>query len=136
MNTDEYFINKYHLEIFKKINKPSFIFSHGLPGIYSKNVDNKSDYLLVWGEQIKLNYIKYGFDPNKIYVVGNPKYPLFPNKIKLRNTLKDVLVFTSSSLRGISMNGLTFQFTIEVILFFSKQYYEGFETKWGISFSG
>lgn len=97
MNTDEYFINKYHLEIFKKINKPSFIFSHGLPGIYSKNVDNKSDYLLVWGEQIKLNYIKYGFDPNKIYVVGNPKYPLFPNKIKLRNTLKDVLVFTSSS---------------------------------------
>lgn len=90
--TDQYFIMKYHIDIFKQIGRPSFIFSHGLPGIYSQDIDNRSDYLMVWGEQMRSNYIQAGFDPGKIKVVGNSRYSSVPDNIKLRNTLDDILV--------------------------------------------
>lgn len=95
--TDEYFESKYLIDIFKKLNRPSFIFSHGLPGIYSLDVDNRSDYLMVWGEKIKDNYIAAGFDPDKIKVVGNTKYKTIPKNLNLRNSLDDVLVIPTSS---------------------------------------
>lgn len=98
LNTDEYYYNKVHIDIFKGLNRPSFIFSHGLPGIYSKEVDNKSDYLVVWGQQIKDNYISVGFDPNKIIVGGNPNYRMIKVK-QLRNDLSNVLVMTSGSIQ-------------------------------------
>lgn len=98
LNTDEYYFNKVHIDIFKKLNRPSFIFSHGLPGIYSEEVDNSSDYLVVWGQQIKDNYISAGFSPDKIIVGGNPKYNDFKIK-KLRNEMSDILVMTSGSIQ-------------------------------------
>lgn len=96
--TDQYFESKYLIDIFKVLKKPSFIFSHGLPGIYSLEVDNRSDYLMVWGEKIKQNYINAGFDPNKIVVTGNPKYTCVNKVENLRNTLGDILVIPCSSL--------------------------------------
>ena len=96
--TDQYFASKYLIDIFKQINRPSFVFSHGLPGIYSKDVDNRTDYLMVWGEKIKENYIKIGgFSPDKIKVVGNVKYRTIWGKERLKNSLEDVLVIPCSS---------------------------------------
>lgn len=97
--TDQYFASKYLIDIFQKINRPSLIFSHGLPGIYSKDVDNRSDYLMVWGEQIRNNYINVGFAPEKIKVIGNPKYNNFNSKKDLRNSLENILVIPISSIQ-------------------------------------
>ncbi len=97
LKTDQTFESKYLLDIFKSLNRPSFIFSHGLPGIYSKEVDNRSDYLLVWGEQIKQNYIDVGFDPQKIFVVGSSSIVFHSKNIKLKNSLNDILVIPCSS---------------------------------------
>lgn len=96
--TDQYFESKYLIDIFKTIQKPSFVFSHGLPAIYSLEVDNRADFLMVWGDKIKQNYINAGFDKNKIYVTGSSKYLRIDKRCKLRNTLDDVLVVPCSSL--------------------------------------
>jgi hypothetical protein len=95
--TDQYFYSKYSIDIFKKMNRPSFIFSHGMPGIYSLEVDNRADYLMVWSEKIKQNYIDAGFDPSKVKVVGNPKYKNLDRKKILRSNLSDVLVIPPTS---------------------------------------
>jgi len=95
--TDQFFYSKYNIDIFKKLNKPSFIFSHGLPGIYSKEVDHRSDYLLVWGEKIRENYLSAGFSADKVKVVGHPKYKKPSSANTLRSELSDVLVVPVSS---------------------------------------
>lgn len=95
--TDQYFYSKYFIDIFKKMDRPSFVFSHGLPGIYSQEVDNRSDYLLVWSEKIRQNYVNVGFDPNKVKVVGNPKYAKLDQNKELKSDLSDVLVIPLSS---------------------------------------
>jgi hypothetical protein len=95
--TDQYFYSKYSIDIFKKLDRPSFIFSHGMPGIYSKEVDNRSDYLLVWSEKIKENYEKAGFNPSKVKVVGNPNYKNLDKKKELRSNLSDILVVPLTS---------------------------------------
>ena len=95
--TDQYFASKYLIDIFKQMDRPSFVFSHGLPAIYSKDVDSRSDYLMVWGEKIKENYIHAGFNAEKIKVVGNVKYKEVPISQKLKNSLDNVLVIPCSS---------------------------------------
>lgn len=97
--TDQYFESKYLIDIFQKLSRPSMIISHGLPGIYSTDVDHRSDYLMVWGEKIKENYINLtGMSPDKIKVVGNPKYQSLRHFDSLRNSLEDVLVIPISSI--------------------------------------
>jgi hypothetical protein len=95
--TDQYFYSKYSIDIFKKMDRPSLIFTHGLPGIYSLEVDNRADYLMVWSEKIKQNYIKVGFSPSKIKVVGNQDYKNLPKTKDLRSDLSDVLIIPVSS---------------------------------------
>jgi hypothetical protein len=95
--TDQYFYSKYSIDIFKKLDRPSFIFSHGMPGIYSKEVDNRSDYLLLWSEKIKENYINAGFKSSKLKVVGNPKYKNLEKHKSLRSDVSDILVVPLTS---------------------------------------
>ena len=95
--TDQYFYSKYNIDIFKKMDRPSFVFTHGMPGIYSLKVDNRSDYLMVWSDKIKQNYINVGFEPSKIKVVGHPKYKKLQKEKRLRSDLSDVLVIPVSS---------------------------------------
>lgn len=97
LSTDQHFYSKYSIDIFTKMQRPSFVFSHGLPAIYSKEVDHRSDYLMVWGESIKKNYINAGFEESKIKVVGHPKYKTLPQKRDLRSDFSDVLVIPVSS---------------------------------------
>lgn len=96
LNTDQYFYSKYFIDVFKKLEKPSIVFSHGLPGVYSPDVDNRSDFLMVWSEKIRQNYINAGFDPSKIKVTGNPKYNTIAKNKELRSDLSDILVVPSS----------------------------------------
>lgn len=93
----EPFIFKYHMEIFRNLSRPSFDMLHGLPGIYNLETEKIADYLLVWGEQIKQNYIDVGFDSQKIIVVGHPKYKKISSNIVLRNSFDDVLVVTTGA---------------------------------------
>ncbi|MFT7071906.1 MAG: hypothetical protein ACJAX3_000880 [Patiriisocius sp.] len=95
--TDQYFYSKYSIDIFKKMNRPSFVFSHGMPGLYSKEVDNRSDYLMVWSEKIRKNYIDVGFEPSKVKVVGHPIYKKLEKEKTLRSDLSDILIIPVSS---------------------------------------
>ena len=93
----EPFLYKYHIDIFKKLKRPSFIFLHGLPAIYNLKTEKNSDYLLVWGDKIKKNYINAGFDGDRIIVTGHQGFKSMPVIGKLRNSFDDILVATTAS---------------------------------------
>jgi len=96
--TDQQFLSRISIDVFKELNKKSFIFGHGLPGIYSRHLDNRSDYLMVWGKAIKENYIEAGFEREKLIVVGNPKYKNIPQKNVINWSTKNIVIFPESSL--------------------------------------
>lgn len=83
------------LHICKEINIPSFVFSHGLPAGYNSVNENRSDYLIVWGEKIKEHYISAGMNPDKIFVSGHPYYKEF-KEIDLGFSLEKILVITKA----------------------------------------
>lgn len=95
----EIFSCKYFIDILKGINRPSFEFIHGLPGIYTPEITNRTDYICVYGDKIKQNYIKAGVDESKILVTGTSKYSDYNSKQShdLKNCLDDVLVFTTGA---------------------------------------
>jgi len=98
LHSDQNFFSKYFIDVFKKLEKPSFIFTHGLPGIYSKDVDNRSDFLMVWSDKIKQNYLDVGFNSSKIKVIGNPNYKKIQKNKELRSDLSDILIIPVSSI--------------------------------------
>lgn len=93
------FFENLTIRIFRELERPSFIFLHGLPGRYNKIDENRSDYLVVWGEKIKENYIKAGFEPGKIFVSGHPSYATEPKIKNLTFSFENILVL-SKSLNG------------------------------------
>lgn len=97
-HNDEEFCNKYLIDICKEARIPSFEFLHGLPGVYSQAINSSTDYFCVWGKKIKENYLNIGFDSNRIFVTGAPRFSNFNKKIEhLRNSFEDVLVATSTA---------------------------------------
>lgn len=68
------FFERLFIDVFKELNIPTFIFLHGLPARYNDIDDNRADYLIVWGEQIKKNYISAGVNCNKILISGHPSF--------------------------------------------------------------
>ncbi len=87
------FFERIFIDIFKEQNIPTFIFLHGLPGRYNSIDDNRADYLVVWGEKIKENYISAGVSPEKIIVSGHPSYNQI-KKDKLKFSLENILVIS------------------------------------------
>ena len=96
--TDQYFESKYFIDIFKDLGVPTFIFVHGLPATYHTDIDNRSDYIMVWGERMKDHYIKAGFNREKVIVVGNRRYSHINYQAALKNNFNDVLVIPPSDL--------------------------------------
>jgi hypothetical protein len=92
---DVSFFENLSIEVCKQINIPSFIFLHGLPGRYNQIDENRTNYLIVWGEKIKENYIKAGINPNKIFVSGHPYYKKL-DVAALKFKFDNVLVLTKS----------------------------------------
>lgn len=99
VSNDETALSKTAIEAFRNLSKPSFIFLHGLPGIYNSTENNQTDYLIVWGEKIKDNFIEAGINPDKIYVSGHPYYIKKPSNISLRFSFDNILV-TSKVIGG------------------------------------
>jgi len=100
IRSDVYYMSKFALDLFDQMNLPTFIFTHGLPAIYSLEVDNRSDFLMVWGEKMRQNYINVGFDPAKIKIVGHPSYQKVSKYQKLAFDFSDVLVVPVSASLG------------------------------------
>ena len=96
---DTSFFEKLSLKIFDEVGKPSFIFLHGLPGIYNSIDDNGARYLIVWGDKIKENYVKAGIAGEKILVSGHPYYKTFRKQV-LRSGLEDILIITKAMSGG------------------------------------
>lgn len=93
---DLFFIQRLALMAVKENSKKSLVYLHGLPGIYS-SIDNlRADYLAVWGESIKHEYVKRGVDPERIMVIGHPTFSGRISKGSERFSLDDVLVLTKS----------------------------------------
>ena len=57
-NTENFF-ESLAVDIFKELGKPSFEFTHGIPGIYW-NHPHKENYTLVRGKKMKENFINIG----------------------------------------------------------------------------
>ena len=89
------FYENLSISVFEEIKKPSFIFLHGIPGRYNNIDENRASYLIVWGEKIKENYVRAGFNPQKILVSGHPYYRHLPQQ-NLRFSLDNVLVISKS----------------------------------------
>ncbi|MCF6402230.1 hypothetical protein L3C95_05045 [Chitinophaga filiformis] len=90
--TGQLFYSKVVINCFRSMNRPSFILSHGLPAFYHHEAENNSDYLVVWGEQVRQNYLRAGLDPAKVLVAGHPSYSSIVKDKQIRFDLSDVLV--------------------------------------------
>lgn len=93
MPNDLAFFEKMSLKIFREIKKPSFLFIHGFP-VYNNIDNNRADFLVVFGEKIKENFIKVGVDGNKILVSGHPYYQNQPKNKNLQFGFENILVIT------------------------------------------
>ena len=100
VRTSELFYEKFFIDVFREIGRPSITLLHGLPAVYTKATESRSDYLLVWGNKIRENFIKAGYDPEHVIVAGNYKYTkeqLQAQNSTLRCSLSDVLILTSAT---------------------------------------
>ncbi len=91
LNNSMGFFEKLAIDIFKELKLPSFEFIHGLPGIYNDYVFGSTDYLVVWGNAIKINFEKYGIPSEKILISGHPLYHNI-NIEKLKFSCEDILI--------------------------------------------
>lgn len=97
------FFEKLSIKVFKQLNYPTFIFLHGIPGGYTTSENNRTDYLVVWGEAIKRNFINAGIPTKKIIVSGHPCYNIRDiNKLKFG--LDNILIITKSQ-QGAQFGG-------------------------------
>jgi hypothetical protein len=93
------FFEKLAIDVFKELNRPSFAFVHGLQ-FWLNEVDwSRTDYLVVWGELSKKDFIQHGFSGDRILVSGHPVYK--KQKKSIRFGLEHVLVLANS------LNGIT-----------------------------
>lgn len=95
--TDQYFYSKIAIQMFREAGRLSAVLSHGLPAVYDPNSENSTDYLLVWGNAIRENYIKAGFDPSKVLVSGHPSYNPSATVSKLRFDFSDIVVLAKAT---------------------------------------
>ncbi|MHB1105265.1 MAG: hypothetical protein ACYCZ2_02780 [Lutibacter sp.] len=99
---DMAFLENLSIKIAKKNNIPSFVYLHGLPARYNNIDDNRADYLVVWGNGLKREYINWGVKEDKILTMKHPVYSNFYN-IVLESTLDNVLVLTKA-IPGVPSN--------------------------------
>ncbi len=99
VSNDMTFIDKILIDVCKKLKIPSFLFLHGLPHNFNLIDNNRTDYLIVWGEKLKENFINTGFDKDKIIVSGHPHYKLKPSS-PLQFSLNNILVLTKPENEG------------------------------------
>lgn len=90
------FFENVAIRVFRELGRPSFIFLHGLPGRYNRFDDTLADYLVVWGEAVRCNFIAAGVSADKILVGGHPTYREIPADAGKRWGLSDLLVLSKA----------------------------------------
>jgi hypothetical protein len=93
-SNDLCFFEVLSISVLRELGKPSFVFIHGLPGIYIPELNNLSTYTLVWGRKIKELMIENGSAPNKVLIAGHPF--VRPHSRPLKNSLERVLVISKA----------------------------------------
>lgn len=85
------------INVLNRLAKPSFMFQHGLPGVYDSHMKfyDGSYHLVVWGERFKEKYLALGFDPDLIHVAGHPFYQRLESN-ELRFSFEDILIITKA----------------------------------------
>jgi hypothetical protein len=101
VHTAELFETKIFIDVFRDLGKISIELIHGVPGTSSR-IEDRVDFLLVYGEKIRKNCIISGYNPQKVLVAGNSKYLGQPvqNPSSLRCYYEDILVLTSAPFAG------------------------------------
>ena len=97
---DESFWERLSAGVFRTAEIKTGIFLHGLPARYNTFDENRTDFLFVWGEAIKTNYILAGFDAKKIIVVGHPNYQMKNRVVRTIDSNLDRVLVISYSLPG------------------------------------
>ncbi|MBC9933805.1 hypothetical protein [Chitinophaga qingshengii] len=92
---DVAFFENLSINVFKELKRPSFLFTHGLPGRYNIIDENRTDHLIVWGPRIKQHYVDTGFSPDKIWVSGHPFYKQLSVK-EVRSDMTNILVLAKT----------------------------------------
>ncbi len=99
ISNDMGFCQRLMISCFQREGIPTFVALHGLPARYNGVDDNRADWLIVWGEAIRGEYVKSGVSPNKITVSGHPRYSKWIENFelgKIQSSLEHVLVLTKS----------------------------------------
>lgn len=99
VGNDEYFICKLFIDAFKEMKIPTYNWSHGIEAVVGMGM--RTDYKLVWGNQLKDNLVKDGKREDSIIVSGNINYFDVSEITSFRNSLEDVLVLTSVTIGHI-----------------------------------
>lgn len=96
------FFENLSIKIANKNNISSFVYLHGLPARYNNIDDTRADYLVVWGNGLKREYVNVGVEEVKILTLKHPIYSNFEKTI-LESTLNEVLVLTKA-ISGVPCN--------------------------------
>lgn len=94
------FWERLYIDVFKELKKAAVVYIHGIPGIYNGIDYNRGNYLIVWGEKIRQNFIIRGVPAAKIFVVCDPKYARERRRVAKPVSLDDVLIITKSATGG------------------------------------
>lgn len=74
-NSTHTYSNRIPLKAAQMVGLPTFVFLHGIPFPFYYEEPERSDYMIVWSEKIKENFVKMtNFPANRIYVSGHPLY--------------------------------------------------------------
>lgn len=76
---DSAYLHQTVIEAARQLNIPSVVMLHGLPGIYHRGgCSQRSDYLLVWGDEIARRFVQAGRRADRIFQVGMPQAAAAP----------------------------------------------------------
>lgn len=99
VSNDIGFFEKLSISIFRDLGLPSFAFVHGLQFWLNDYDWKRTDYLVLWGTLSKQDFVKNGFNGERILVSGHPNKTIIKKK-HLKFDLDDILVL-ANSLNGI-----------------------------------
>lgn len=95
VSNDICFFEKLYISVFKELNLPSFVFVHGLQFWLNELDFTRTDYLVVWGNLSKQNFVNRGVLESKIIVSGHPVYNI-NQKHNLKFDFDNILVLGKS----------------------------------------
>lgn len=102
LSQDEDFFEQVMIDVSKELGIKTVANVHGLQFYLNSKSWSRTDYLLVWGELSKLDFVRNNFDPSRIIVTGHPNNAgKIPETIRFG--LENILVI-SNSLNGIRPN--------------------------------